>query len=94
MQAGDLKAGGSWPLLVFERSSHRLAGGRPSAATQNGAAPAGEPAAAAAAGTAGEQPEPALQPFTRLTKAATEALRYRAEDVARSLTKSVIKEVS
>ena len=70
-----------------------VAGSRPSVATQNGAAPAGE-AAPAAADAAGELAEPALRPFTRLTKAATEALRYRAEDVARSLTKSVIKEVT
>lgn len=34
-----------------------------------------------------------LKPFTRLTRAAVEALRYRGEDVARSLTKSVVKEV-
>ena len=37
---------------------------------------------------------PALQPFPRITRAAIEALRYRAEDIARSLTKTVIKEVS
>lgn len=36
----------------------------------------------------------ALPPFPRITRAATEALRYRAEDIARSLTKAVIKEVS
>ena len=35
-----------------------------------------------------------MQPFTRLTKAAVEALRYRGEDIARSITKSVVKEVS
>lgn len=35
-----------------------------------------------------------LQPHGRLTKAAVEGLRYRAEDVARSITKNVIKEVS
>ena len=34
-----------------------------------------------------------LQPHQRLTKAAVEGLRYRAEDVARSITKNVIKEV-
>lgn len=39
-------------------------------------------------GTAG------LQRYQRLTKAAVEGLRYRAEDVARSITKNVIKEVS
>lgn len=33
-----------------------------------------------------------LQPHQRLTKAAVEGLRYRAEDVARSITKNVIKE--
>lgn len=37
--------------------------------------------------------EGGLQPFPMLTKAAVEALRYRAEDIARSLTKTVIKEV-
>ena len=35
-----------------------------------------------------------LRPFTRLTKASVEGLRYRGEDIARSLTKSAIKEVS
>lgn len=34
-----------------------------------------------------------LQRYQRLTKAAVEGLRYRAEDVARSITKNVIKEV-
>lgn len=34
-----------------------------------------------------------LRPFERLTKASVEGLRYRAEDIARSLTKSAIKEV-
>jgi len=33
-----------------------------------------------------------LKPFTLLTKKAIEALRYRAEDVMRSITKSSIKE--
>ncbi|KAL4430654.1 hypothetical protein ABPG75_005910 [Micractinium tetrahymenae] len=33
-----------------------------------------------------------LQRYQRLTKAAVEGLRYRAEDVARSITKNVIKE--
>lgn len=37
--------------------------------------------------------EPALRPFTGLTRAAVEGLRYRGEDVARSITKNVIKEV-
>ncbi len=35
-----------------------------------------------------------LQRYQRLTKAAVEGLRYRAEDVARSITRNVIKEVS
>ena len=35
-----------------------------------------------------------LPPYPRLTKEAINALRYRGEDVARSLTKTVIKEVS
>ena len=35
-----------------------------------------------------------MQPFARLTKAAVEALRYRGEDIARSITKTVVKEVS
>ena len=38
-------------------------------------------------------PEGGLQPFPMLTKASVEALRYRAEDIARSLTKTVVKEV-
>lgn len=33
-----------------------------------------------------------LRPFERITKAAVEGLRYRGEDVARSITKNVIKE--
>lgn len=36
--------------------------------------------------------EGGLRPFERLTKASVEGLRYRAEDIARSLTKSCIKE--
>ena len=35
-----------------------------------------------------------LQPHPRITRAADEGLRYRAEDVARSITKNVIKEAS
>lgn len=66
-------------------------GGRATAAMQNGAAPAA--ADAAADDDDDDKPEPALKPFKRLTKAAVEALRYRAEDVARSLTKAVVKEV-
>ena len=38
-------------------------------------------------------PTTALPPFPRITRAAIEALRYRAEDVARSLTKNVVREV-
>jgi len=55
--------------------------------------------ATAVAGAAAEPPSaeggeaPAvLQPFERITRAAVEGLRYRAEDVARSITKSVIRE--
>ena len=33
-----------------------------------------------------------LQPYERITSAAVEGLRYRAEDVAKSITKSVIRE--
>ncbi|DBB15417.1 TPA: hypothetical protein ACH3X3_003648 [Trebouxia sp. C0006] len=33
-----------------------------------------------------------LQPFHYLTKASVEALRYRGEDIARSITKAVVKE--
>lgn len=33
-----------------------------------------------------------MQPFSGLTKAAVEALRYRGEDIARSITKAVVKE--
>lgn len=35
-----------------------------------------------------------LTPFTKLTKASVEALRYRGEDVEKSLTKNAIKEAS
>lgn len=37
--------------------------------------------------------EEGLRPFGRLTKASVEGLRYRAEDIARSLTKTAVKEV-
>ena len=49
----------------------------------------------AAGGDGGVKAMPALAlaPFPRITRAAIEALRYRAEDVARSLTKNVIREV-
>ena len=52
-----------------------------------------EAAAARAAGTSTRGgPAGGLQPHQRLTKAAVEGLRYRAEDVARSITRNVIKE--
>ena len=35
-----------------------------------------------------------LTPFSKLTKASVEALRYRGEDVEKSLTKNAIKEAS
>ena len=42
----------------------------------------------------GELEASGLPAFPRLEKATVDALRYRAEDVARSLTSKVIKEVS
>ena len=52
-----------------------------------------EAAAARAAGTSTSGGAAGgLQPHQRLTKAAVEGLRYRAEDVARSITRNVIKE--
>ena len=42
----------------------------------------------------GEGASQGLSPYTRLTKASVEALRYRGEDVEKSLTKNTIKEVS
>lgn len=33
-----------------------------------------------------------LRPFVRLTKEAMEALRYRAEDVGRTITRSAVRE--
>ena len=61
----------------------------PSPAAQQGAerGPPGDAGAASAAAA------PGLAPFGRLTRAAVEALRYRAEDIARSLTRSAVKEV-
>lgn len=53
-----------------------------------------QPAAPGSEGEDEEAAAAALGPFPRITRAATEALRYRAEDIARSLTKTVIKEVS
>ena len=35
-----------------------------------------------------------IKPFVALTTASVEALRYRGEDIARSLTKTVVKEVN
>jgi len=46
----------------------------------------------ACAGVEPADQEAGLRPFERLTKASVEGLRYRAEDIARSLTKSCIKE--
>lgn len=57
--------------------------------------PTGEAASLPAEMSHQEGPsEGGLQPFPMLTKTSVEALRYRAEDIARSLTKTVIKEVS
>ena len=42
----------------------------------------------------GEGASQGLRPYTRLTKASVEALRYRGEDLEKSLTKNTIKEVS
>ncbi len=44
-------------------------------------------------GQAAAQAASPLAPFPRITRAAVEALRYRAEDVARALTKNVIRDV-
>ena len=49
--------------------------------------------ARAVTGAEGGGAQAGLRPFERLTKASVEGLRYRAEDIARSLTKSAIKEV-
>ena len=46
-----------------------------------------------ALGAAGADAAPGLARFGKLTHAAVEALRYRAEDIARSLTRSAVKEV-
>ena len=35
----------------------------------------------------------ALRPFSRLSQSSVEALRYRGEDIARSLTSKVVNEV-
>ena len=44
--------------------------------------------------SAGDAPVGGLTPFTKLTKASVEALRYRGEDVEKSLTRNAIKEAS
>jgi ATP-dependent RNA helicase DDX56/DBP9 len=67
-----------------------LAGGNAGGAADTDDGGATERPAAGADGSA--QPG-GLQPLARLTKAAVEALRYRAEDVARTLTKTMVKEV-
>ena len=43
-------------------------------------------------GGRGAKHAPALKAFVRLTRAQLEALRYRGEDVGRSITKKVVKE--
>ena len=40
-----------------------------------------------------EASEEGLSAFTKLTQASVEALRYRGEDVEKSLTKNTVKEV-
>ena len=55
------------------------------------AAAAAEVAGGVSAGAEADQ-QGGLRQFERLTKASVEGLRYRAEDIARSLTKSSIKE--
>lgn len=42
--------------------------------------------------TTADEAAAGIQPFPGLTKAAVEALRYRGEDIARSITKAVVKE--
>ena len=42
---------------------------------------------------AGNEASEGLSPFTKLTQASVEALRYRGEDVEKSLTKNTVKEV-
>ncbi|PNW75448.1 hypothetical protein CHLRE_12g526850v5 [Chlamydomonas reinhardtii] len=46
----------------------------------------------AGAGAGGKGRDAALRPYGRLSQAQVEALRYRGEDVARGITKAVIKE--
>jgi ATP-dependent RNA helicase DDX56/DBP9 len=58
------------------------------------AAAAAPPSDAGGEEAAAEAAAAALKPYTRLTRAAVEGLRYRAEDVARSITRPVIKEAS
>ncbi len=43
--------------------------------------------------TGAEASEEGLSAFTKLTQASVEALRYRGEDVEKSLTKNTVKEV-
>jgi ATP-dependent RNA helicase DDX56/DBP9 len=59
-----------------------------------GFAPAAAADAAADASVSGAvaAPPSALRPFDRLTRAAVEGLRYRGEDVARSITRGVVRE--
>ncbi|KAK9906356.1 hypothetical protein WJX75_000482 [Coccomyxa subellipsoidea] len=52
----------------------------------------GQPASTSASNGAEADQQGGLRQFERLTKASVEGLRYRAEDIARSLTKSSIKE--
>lgn len=59
-----------------------------------GSTPAGGADLAAEEHSASEDAGGGMQPFSGLTKASVEALRYRGEDIARSITKAVVKEVS
>ena len=42
---------------------------------------------------AGHEDSEGLSAFTKLTRASVEALRYRGEDIEKSLTKNTVKEV-
>ncbi|EFN55662.1 hypothetical protein CHLNCDRAFT_23258 [Chlorella variabilis] len=84
-QAGtaiSLLAPSDAPLAAELTAMLRDSGGGEAGGDHPAAAAAAGGAAAAAATQAG------LQPHQRLTKAAVEGLRYRAEDVARSITKN------
>ncbi len=74
-------------------AASRASAAAAAAAAAGGGGGAGEGVAGGRNEGGGAGEEPGLAAFGGLARAAVEALRYRSEDVARSITKNVIREV-